>query len=42
VAKVTVPTVAERNDSDRNNGSKEKDFGHPDRSRASNNRNELD
>jgi hypothetical protein len=42
VAKVTVPMVAERNDNDRDNGSKDRDFRHPDRSRASNNRYELD
>jgi hypothetical protein len=42
VAKVTVPVVAERNDNDRDNGSKQRDFGHPDRSGTSNNRNELD
>jgi hypothetical protein len=42
VAKVTAPVVAERNDNDRVGGSQERDFGHPARSRASNNRYELD
>jgi hypothetical protein len=42
VAKVTAPLVAERNDIGRYAGSQERDFGHPDRPRASNNRYELD
>jgi hypothetical protein len=41
VVKVTAPTVAERNDSARGGGSPERDFGHPERQRASNNRDEL-
>jgi hypothetical protein len=42
VAKVTAPPVAERNDIDRSGGSQEREFGHPDRPSASNNRYELD
>jgi hypothetical protein len=41
VAKVAAPVVAERNDNDRWGGSQGRDFGHPDQSRASNNRYEL-
>jgi hypothetical protein len=42
VAKVSAPTVAERNDNGRGGGSQEGDFGHSERERASNNRDELD
>jgi hypothetical protein len=42
VAKVTTPLVAERNDNGRSAGLQERDAGHPDRPRASNNRYELD
>jgi hypothetical protein len=42
VAKVTTPTVAERNENGRKDGSQERDFGHSELARASNNRDELD
>jgi hypothetical protein len=42
VAKVTALMVAERSDSARGGGSPERDFGHSERERASNNRDELD
>jgi hypothetical protein len=41
VAKITAPMVAERNDKARDGGSPERDFGHSERRRASNNRDEL-
>jgi hypothetical protein len=37
----TTPTVAERNERGRSSGSQERDFGHRERVRASNNRDEL-
>jgi predicted Rdx family selenoprotein len=42
VAKITAPMVAERNDNARDGGSPERDFGHSERKRASNNPAELD
>jgi len=42
VTKVTVPTIAERNASGCGDGSQEREFGHPERVRSSNYRDQLD